>query len=65
MASKRRLRRQSCGRKVRHETAQAGLDHIHHLHRSKGFQGPMDVYRCRFCGAFHVGHSARRSLSHR
>lgn len=59
MASKRRLRRKSCTGKVRHPSADAGHDHIHQLNRTRGYQGRMDVYRCRFCGGYHVGHSKR------
>ena len=60
MASKRRLRRKSCTGKVRHTSPEAGHDHIGQLNRNKGYQGRMDVYRCRFCSGFHVGHSKTR-----
>lgn len=60
MASKRRIRRESCTGKVRHPSARAGLDHIRHLYIAKGWQGRMVVYRCRFCGGFHVGHAMAR-----
>lgn len=29
------------------------------LNRSKGYQGRMSAYRCRFCGGFHFGHTPR------
>ena len=57
MASKRRIRRKSCTGKQRHATPAKGHAHIARLHRSKGWQGRMDVYRCRFCNGYHVGHS--------
>lgn len=60
MASKRALRRKSCTGKRRHESADAGLDHIGRLHRTKGYQGRMDVYHCAFCRFFHIGHSRGR-----
>jgi len=59
MASKRRLRRKSCTGKVRHPSDTAGKAHIDQLNRTRGYQGRMDVYRCKFCSGFHVGHSKR------
>ena len=56
MASKRRLRRKSCTGKVRHATVQSGQAMLHQLNKSKGYQGPMNVYGCTFCGGCHIGH---------
>lgn len=59
MSSKRRIRRRSCKSKVRHATVEAGQHAIRQLNRARGYQGRLDVYRCQFCGGFHVGHSKR------
>lgn len=56
MASKRRIRRKSCTGKLRHATPAEGQAHITQLHRRFGYS-LMDVYRCRFCSGYHVGHS--------
>lgn len=60
MASKRRLRRRSCERKVRHEDPGAAWAMVKRLHRTKGDQGNLQVYRCPFCGGWHVGHGKER-----
>lgn len=57
MASKRRLRRNACTGKHRHATPAEGQAHIAHLHRRFGYSGRMDVYRCRWCNSYHVGHA--------
>lgn len=60
MASKRRLRRRSCERKVKHPSAAAASATIKSLHARKGYQGRLDVYRCRFCSSYHIGHGKHR-----
>ena len=57
MASKRRIRRKACGKKIRYETAKDAGAGRHALNRSKGYQGQMNVYRCPFCGGYHIGHA--------
>jgi len=57
VASKRRIRRKSCTGKQRHAAVADGQAHIAQLHRRFRYSGRMDVYRCRFCNGFHVGHS--------
>lgn len=57
MASLRRIRRNSCTGKRRYLTAQEGQEAIFWLNRRRGYQGRMDVYRCRFCNGYHIGHS--------
>lgn len=59
MSSKRAIRRRSCSSKIRHDDEAAARAHIGHLNRTKGYQGPMNAYRCRFCGGWHVGHGWR------
>lgn len=56
MASKRRLRRNACGKKVRYASAADALDALKGLTRAKGWLGYMAPYRCPFCHAFHFGH---------
>lgn len=55
MSSKRRVRRKSCVGKIAYaqeSEAVAGMVHT---------QGTgLAVYKCRFCGAYHVGHMNRR-----
>lgn len=60
MASKRRIRRKSCGRKQRYENPREAIRAIGSLVRRRGPQGHLQVYRCRFCNAFHFGHAAAR-----
>lgn len=60
MASKRRIRRKVCGRKVRYATQADAQAAIITLTRSKGWLGYMVPYRCQFCGGFHFGHPPRR-----
>lgn len=60
MSSKRAIRRKACKGKVRHVDAQSAAQALFALHRNKGYQGPMNVYACRFCGGYHIGHRPRR-----
>jgi hypothetical protein len=52
MSSKRRLRRKGCAGKTRHETREAARAHLLELRRP----WTLNVYPCRYCGGFHVGH---------
>lgn len=56
MASKRRLRRRSCERKVRHESASGAWIARKHTTADKQERALLDVYACRFCKGWHVGH---------
>ena len=56
MASKRRIRRNSCTDKRRYESASQARAAISGLFRRKGYQGYLQAYPCRFCGGFHFGH---------
>lgn len=55
MASKRRLRRKSCDRKVRHETEEAAW-HATRATRKKTNSTGLRPYRCSNCSGWHVGH---------
>lgn len=58
MASKRRLRRQSCGKKKPYDVERVARDAAATLTRlgmNRG--GELRAYRCPFCGRFHIGHT--------
>lgn len=63
MASKRRLRRREqqrgCGNKHRFIEEWQARQFMRSLERDKG-ETNLNVYKCVFCGRYHVGH-ARRS----
>jgi rubrerythrin len=59
MASKRGIRRKACGKKIRFPDAEAASKARSSLHRNKGYQGMINVYRCQFCGSYHIGHAPR------
>lgn len=52
MASKRQVRRKSCERKVKYETAKDANANI---------RIGLIVYKCKFCGKYHVGHPPRKA----
>lgn len=58
MASKRRIRRKQCGRKMRFKTYDLAANVMYSLIRSDKMRGGfLQVYGCRFCGGFHFGHA--------
>lgn len=60
VSSKRRIRRKACKSKIRHADGPAGRAALSALNRNKGYEGPMNVYACRFCGGWHIGHTPGR-----
>lgn len=52
MASKRKIRRKSCTRKVRYETENDAKTEVI---SNSAIRGCL-VYKCRFCNGFHIGH---------
>lgn len=57
MSSKRRIRRNQCGDKVRHLTAAAAKVALRKLRARLDFHGGIvEIYHCRFCKGYHVGH---------
>jgi len=60
VASKRRIRRRSCGNKRRHVDETAARKEIHRLATSVGPIGFMVPYRCGFCSGWHIGHADKR-----
>lgn len=57
MSSKRRLRRKSCEGKNRHKTVDGAMVEIRYIRKIAPGTPRLDVYRCGFCGAYHVGHA--------
>jgi rubrerythrin len=56
MSSKRAIRRKACKGKARHADRHTAAAALFALNRNKGYQGPMNVYSCKFCGGWHIGH---------
>lgn len=54
MTSRRRLRRAQCGNKIGHEDEDAAWAHLRNLGGKNS-----GVYRCRWCGRWHVGRLSR------
>lgn len=56
MVSKRRIRRRQCTNKQRFDTsAEAGYS-AYLLTKSGKSRGAVHVYKCKFCGKYHIGH---------
>ena len=65
MSSKRAIRRaqrrRGCIGKRRFRDPRAAMRAIRHLVLERGYQGHLSPYRCRFCGAWHFGHTPGRN----
>lgn len=59
MASKRAIRRKACKGKVRHLNPEGARIALAKLFYRVGYTGHMNVYRCRFCNGYHIGHAPR------
>jgi hypothetical protein len=55
MSSKRHLRRKSCERKHRYKDRLEATGAARFTHEKHG--GVVDVYHCKSCGGWHVGHA--------
>lgn len=55
MASKRHERRRGCEGKVRHPSAEVANRERKRLNRV-AYSGVLNVYHCRFCKGWHIGH---------
>jgi len=51
-----RTRARSCEGKCRHQTKEAARSELQTLVRKGANGGRLEVYKCRFCGAYHTGH---------
>jgi hypothetical protein len=61
MASKRNIRRHACEGKRRFATAESAYANCRVCNRRPVNKGdPMNVYRCSFCGGYHLGHPGMR-----
>jgi len=57
MSSKRAMRRKSCDGKIRYLSREKARSKVFKM----SFDGrSLDVYRCDFCGGWHIGHTMRR-----
>jgi hypothetical protein len=57
MASKRALRRRMCGAKRRYPTREAAVTALIRLIRARPSIAVLRSYHCRFCRAYHFGHT--------
>lgn len=57
MSSKRAVRRKMCRGKVRHETEGGAFAHMMVIIKAGKANGSLNMYRCSFCGGWHVGHT--------
>lgn len=57
MASKRRIRNRECTSKEKYESSSEGLTAIYHVKRRTGDTSKFNVYRCKFCKKYHIGHA--------
>lgn len=56
MSSKRRIRRKQCGKKIRYVTQEEAKAAMGSMFRRCGYPGAMNIYHCKFCGGWHIGH---------
>jgi hypothetical protein len=61
MASKRALRRRTCGEKRRYPTREAAVTALIRLIRARPCMAMLRSYHCRFCRAYHFGHTGAPS----
>lgn len=45
----------SCGKKVKHGSLQEAKKHASDIQKQR--RGKVGVYKCSYCGKYHVGHS--------
>lgn len=57
---KRASRRAGCVGKIRHDTKGGALVHRGRMVDQGAAAGAFEVYRCRHCGGWHVGHARER-----
>lgn len=59
MASKRAIRRRACEGKIRHTSRDAALAYMHWSIRRFRPPSALNVYPCKFCRGWHIGHKPR------
>ena len=57
MASKRRIRRKSCEGKKRYMDTGEARKSLYFQKRNGSLKGLINIYHCKFCGKFHLGHA--------
>jgi hypothetical protein len=62
MASRRRMRRNSCEGKARHKTKLDAQVALRMSKRTGRYKGAMHTYACRNCGQYHIGHVGSRTV---
>ncbi len=60
MASKRKQRRKVCGTKVKYPTVESAKRVVFFLAKKDSSNNYLNVYKCPFCKAYHIGHSGIR-----
>lgn len=61
MASRRRMRKNSCEGKARHLTEDAARIALRMSKRTGRYKGAMHTYKCTNCGSYHIGHVSFRT----
>jgi len=61
MSSKRRLRKKICTSKVKFESNDDARKALGRMFVRGHIDGRMDVYKCKFCSGYHIGHSKGRN----
>ena len=51
-----RHKRRICENKVAYETVDQARKGIVHIYQNSFFKRKMNVYKCRYCGKYHIGH---------
>lgn len=62
MSSKRRIRRNSCTGKTQYQTDVEGKTAIYFLKQRTKDTSLMNVYKCKFCKHYHIGHAVRTTF---
>ena len=62
MSSKRRIRKQSCDGKKQYETQEKAQNSLFRQKRQNILTGWFNVYKCKFCKKFHLGHNKKIKL---
>jgi hypothetical protein len=57
MASKRNIRRRSCGKKIRFDSFERTSAFLSEKKGAHGYQ----IYKCAFCGGWHFGHMKNKN----
>jgi hypothetical protein len=60
MASKRRIRRRECLKKIRYDSIEEAREAAVQVTRKTGFR--QWAYGCHWCSGFHIGHTNRETV---